>query len=50
MFSIGGQCKVRNVIIATLDLEERLILEDGPSGFIISDLTSHPHCGAVIYE
>ena len=28
--------------IATLDLEERLILEDGPSGLIKSDLTNHP--------
>ena len=29
-------------IIATLDLEERLILEDGPSGLIKSDLTDRP--------
>ena len=28
--------------IATLDLEERLILEDGLSGLIKSDLTNHP--------
>ena len=31
-----------NLHIATLDLEERLILEDGPSGLIKSDLTDHP--------
>ena len=29
-------------IIATLDLEERLILEDGPSGLIQSELTNRP--------
>ena len=29
-------------LIATLDLEERLILEDGPSGLIKSDMTNHP--------
>ena len=29
-------------IIATLGLEERPILEDGPSGLVKSDLTNHP--------
>ena len=28
--------------IATLDIKEKLILEDGPSGLIKSDLTDHP--------
>ena len=38
----GPQGAYLGGLIATLDLEERLILEDGPSGLIKSDLTNHP--------
>ena len=32
----------REWIFATLGLEEKVILEDGPSGLLKSDLTNHP--------